>query len=249
MASTKIIGALSAAIAVPLALLAAGAGTSAEANRGLPEGSEPVTLDPAEFTANVTNPYFPLRPGSRWVYRETDKEGARQKVVVTATSETKLIANGVTARVVRDVVTEDGKFVEVTDDWYAQHAVGTVWYLGEATTEYVNGKPTTTAGSFEAGVDGAKAGVIMPAEPKPGTRYCQEHYAGQAEDRAKVLGLDEEVEVPLGSFEDVLKTKDVAPLPPQAFENKFYARGVGLVEAFTIKGGSDHEELVRFRRG
>jgi hypothetical protein len=231
-----------------VALAVAAAGT-ASGNRGLPEGSEPVTLNPAEFTTEIDNPFFPLQVGSRWVYRETDKEGARQKVVVSVTDETKRIANGVTARVVRDVVTEDGEFVEVTDDWYAQDAAGNVWYLGEATTEYQNGKPVSTAGSFEAGVDGAQAGVIMPANPRPGTKYRQEYYAGEAEDRARVISRDEEVEVPFGEFERVLKTKDVAPLPPPAFENKFYARGVGLVEAFTVKGGSDREVLVKFRRG
>src|SRR5687768_6758156 len=115
--------ALAAAVA-SLTLAVGGAG----ANRGLPEGSEPVTLDPAQFTTKIDNPFFPLRPRSRWVYRETDKQGGRQKVVVTATRETRLIANGVTARTVRDVVTEDGEFVEVTDDWYAQDAAGNVWY-------------------------------------------------------------------------------------------------------------------------
>ena len=219
------------------------------ANRGLPDGSETVTLDPAEFTTKVDNPYFPLRVGSRWVYRETDKEGARQKVVVTVTDRTRMIANGVTARVVRDVVTEDGEFAEVTDDWYAQDGDGNVWYLGEQTTEYQNGEPVTTAGSFEAGVDGAQAGVIMPAKPRIGLRYRQEFYAGEAEDRAKVLSVKEEASVPFGDFERVLKTKDVAPLPPRAFEQKLYARGVGLVEALTVKGGSDHEVLLRFKRG
>ena len=237
------------AVAVLFGIAALGAGSAGAASGGLPQGSEPVTLNPAEFTVNITNPYFPLRPGSRWVYRETDKEGTRQKVVVTATSETKRIANGITARVVRDIVTENGEFVEVTDDWYAQHSDGTVWYLGEATTEYVNGKPTTTAGSFEAGVNGAQAGVIMPGNPRPGLRYRQEYYAGQAEDRAKVLSINEEVEVPFGRFDHVLKTKDIAPLPPKAYENKFYARGIGMVEAFTLSGGSDHEELIKFRRG
>jgi hypothetical protein len=231
-----------------LVVLVARAG-EAGANRGLPEGAEQVILNPAEFTTKIDNRFFPLRVGSRWVYRETDKEGARQKVVVTVTDETKLIANGVTARVVRDVVSEDGEFVEVTDDWYAQDSKGNVWYLGEATTEYQNGKPVSTAGSFEAGVDGAQAGVIMPADPKPGTRYRQEYYAGQAEDRAKVLSLKQEVEVSFGSFDRVLKTKEVAPLAPRSFEIKFYARGIGVVEAFTVKGGSDHEVLLKFRRG
>ena len=107
----------------------------------------------------------------------------------------------------------------------------------------------STAGSFEAGVDGAQPGVIMPADPRRGTRYRQEYYAGEAEDRAKIVSLNARTEVPFGEFEHALKTKDVAPLPPRAVEQKLYARGIGLVEARTIKGGSDREVLVRFRRG
>ena len=111
-----------------------------------------------------------------------------------------MIANGVEARVVRDVVSEDGVPTEVTDDWYAQDADGNIWYLGEATTEYVDGKPKTTAGSFEAGVDGAQAGIVMPAEPKPGLSYRQEYYKGEAEDEAVVISTNEQVEVALRPF-------------------------------------------------
>ena len=93
---------------------------------GLPQGGEPVTLDPALFTTRIDNPYWPMRPGTRWVYRETEPDGTRQKVVVTVTHRTRLIANGVTARVVRDTVTEGGELVEDTRDWYAQDADGTV---------------------------------------------------------------------------------------------------------------------------
>ncbi len=177
----------------------------------LPTGSDQVSLDPAEFTTEITNRYWPMKPGSRWVYRETDKETV-QRVVVTVTDRTKEIANGVTARVVHDVVTEDGEPVEVTDDWYAQDADGNVWYLGEATTEYENGKPTSTEGSFEAGVDGAEAGIIMPADPQPGLEYRQEYYEGEAEDFAEVLALDQQVMVPFGSFDGVLQTEDTNPL-------------------------------------
>jgi hypothetical protein len=234
--------AIASGVAVSLALAGSGAAR-------LPQGSEPVTLDPAEFTTKVDNPYFPLKVGSRWVYRETDKEGTRQKVVVTVTDRTKLIANGVTARVVKDVVTEEGQFIEVTNDFYAQDEDGNVWYLGEATTEYENGKPVSTEGSFEAGVGGAQPGVIMPAKPRRGLEYRQEYFAGHAEDRAKVRSLHENVSVPFGSFDRVLKTKDIAPLPPKSFEVKFYVRGMGLVDAFTTKGGSDHEVLLKFKRG
>jgi hypothetical protein len=206
-------------------------------------------VDPAEFTTRIDNPYWPMREGSRWVYRETDSEGTRQRVVVTVTRRTKLIANGVRARVVRDVVTEKGVPVEVTDDYYAQDRAGNIWYLGEATTEYENGKPTSTEGSFEAGVDGARAGIIMPAKPRPGMAYREEFYKGHAEDKARIVSLREQAEVPFGHFKGVLMTRNTNPLEPRTLEFKFYARGIGPVLAISVSGGSDREELVTFRRG
>jgi hypothetical protein len=190
-----------------------------------------------------------MRQGSRWIYRETDSEGARQRVVVTVTRRTKLIANGVRARVVRDVVTEKGVPVEVTSDYYAQDRAGSIWYLGEATTEYENGKPVSTAGSFEAGVDGAEAGIIMPARPRVGMAYREEFYKGHAEDKARVVSLREQAEVPFGHFTHVLMTRNTNPLEPKSVEFKFYARGVGPVLAIGVSGGSDREELVSFKRG
>jgi hypothetical protein len=233
------------------AALALGVGGAVAASSGasLPRGSEPVTLDPADFTTRIDNPFWPMRPGSRWVYRETAPDGTRQRVVVTVTRRTRLIANGVTARVVHDVVTEGGEPVEVTDDWYAQDRAGNVWYLGEDTKEYEDGRVVSTAGSFEAGVDGAQAGVVMPARPRVGLRYRQEYLAGQAEDRAEVFSLSEQVEVPFGHFRRVLATRELNPLEPRVLEYKLYARGVGPVLALGISGGDDREELVSFRRG
>ena len=127
-----------AAIATGLGLLALAAPAVAD----LPKGSEQVNLDPADFTTSIDNPYWPMKVGSRWIYRETAPDGTKQRVVVTVTDKTKKIANGITARVVHDVVTEKGKPVEVTDDWYAQDKAGNIWYLGEFTTEYENGKPS-----------------------------------------------------------------------------------------------------------
>jgi hypothetical protein len=226
-------------------------GTGAAAGCTIPQGSERVRLDPAGFTTRIDNPYWPLRPGSRWIYRETDPEGTKQRVVVTVTTKTKKIANGITARVVRDVVTEDGKPVEVTDDWYAQDTCGNIWYLGEATKEFENGKVVSTKGSFEAGVDGAQPGIVMPAKPRAGMRYRQEYYAGHAEDRAEVLSLGEQVEVPFGSFGKgrVVMTRDLNPLEPRVLEYKFYARGIGPVLAVGVSGGSDREELVSYSKG
>jgi hypothetical protein len=232
--------------------VAAGASEAARsAGCTIPKGSERVQLDPANFTTSIDNPWWPMRPGSRWVYRETDTEGAKQKVVVTVSKKTKRIANGVTARAVHDVVTEDGKPVEVTDDWYAQDRCGNVWYLGEATTEYENGKPASTAGSFEAGVDGAQAGVIVPANPRPGQTYRQEYYKGHAEDRGEILSLREQVEAPYGFFGKgkVLMTRDLNPLEPKVLEYKFYVRGIGPVLSVGVSGTSDREELVHYTRG
>jgi hypothetical protein len=240
-----------AVLAAAVAFSGVAVGSQPETSGRLPQGSEPVSLNPADFTTNIDNPFWPMQPGSRWVYRETAPDGTKQRVVVTVTHKTKRIANGITARVVHDVVTEGGVPVEVTDDWYAQDRAGNVWYLGEHTTEYENGKPTTTEGSFEAGVDGAQPGIIMPAKPKRGLSYRQEHYKGHAEDKASVLSLKEQVEVPFGHFGPgrVLMTRDLNPLKPKILEYKFFAREVGPVLAVGVSGGSDREELVRFRAG
>lgn len=222
---------------------------SSEAAGTLPVGDETVELDPADFSTTIDHPFWPMVPGDRWTYRETDPDGGLLKVVVTVTNDEEMIANGITARVVHDVVSENGEFVEVTDDWYAQDSAGNVWYLGEATAEYENGKVVSTEGSFEAGVDGAEAGILLPADPQVGQTYRQEYYAGEAEDAAEVFSLDERVEVPYGSYTDVLMTKDTTPLHPEVLEFKFYARGVGPVLVVGISGGSDREELVSFRPG
>ena len=212
---------------------------------GLPQDGEPVKLNPADFTAKVTNPYFPLVPGTRLIYREQDAQGTVQRGVVHVTKRRKLIADGITARVVHDVVSEDGAPVEKTFDWYAQDSAGNVWYLGEDTKEYETGHVTSTHGSFEVGVDGAQPGVIMPASPRVGMTYRQEFYAGEAEDEAKVLSLDEQAGVPFGHFTGVLMTKEINPLEPRHGEYKFYALGIGPVLELTASGGTDRVILVR----
>jgi hypothetical protein len=243
--------------ATALAALALGAGSGASDSQagaggdGLPQGGEPVKLDPADFTLQIDNPYWPMRPGSRWVYRETDTTGTKQRVVVTVTHRTKTVAAGVTARVVRDVATENGKPVEITDDWYAQDRAGNVWYLGEAVRNYEHGKLADREGSFEAGVDGAQAGVVMPASPRPGLAYRQEYSKGKAEDRAAIVALgDDRVEVPAGFFaKDVLMTRELAPTEPKTEELKFYVRGLGEVLSVHTDGDGERSELVRYTRG
>ena len=213
----------------------------------LPQSSEPVELDPADFAATIDNPYWPMAPGSRWVYGETGAEGAEQRVEVTVTDRRKTIL-GIEATVVHDVVSEGGEVIEDTFDWYAQDRWGTVWYLGENTKEYDKGK-VSTEGSWEAGLDGAQAGVILPGRPEAGQTYRQEYYAGEAEDGGEILRLGQQVEVPFGSFTGVLVTKDFTPLEPDVVEHKFYAQGVGPVLADQVSGGSSREELIVFEPG
>jgi hypothetical protein len=210
----------------------------------LPRGDDPVELDPARFSADITNRYWPMPVGRRWSYREIDEEGKALKVVVTSTSQTRRIANGITARVVRDTVTEDGELIEDTFDWYAQDDEGNVWYMGEDTAEFEGGELTTRAGSFEAGADGALPGIVMPAEPADGMRYRQEYYKGEAEDNGEVLSVDEQAEVPYGHFEEVLLTKDTITIEPDVLEYKLYAPKLGPVLVFGVSGGGGREELV-----
>jgi hypothetical protein len=221
--------------------------TSDVAGTDLPQSDERVDLDPAEFTTDITNPWFPLEPGTRWVYRETTEDGQVAQVVITATPVTRKIANGITARVVRDTVTLDGEIVEDTFDWYAQDGNGTVWYLGEDTAEFEDGRITTREGSFEAGVDGAQAGVIMPASPEVGMTYRQEYYEDEAEDNGEVLARGQQASVPAGEYHDVLKTADTTPLEPDVLEHKYYASTVGLVLTVDKEAGG-REELLSVTR-
>src|ERR671916_442109 len=180
----------------------------------LPQGAEPVNLDPKDFTTRIDNPYWPMDPGTRWTYRETDQEGAQLKVVVTVSDQTKKIANGVTARVVRDTVTENGKLI-------------------------------TKAGSFEAGVDGAQPGIVMPADPQDGMQYRQEYYKGEAEDNGEVLSTTEKVRSPLGQFDNALLTKDTITIEPNVLQYKLYAKGIGPVVALGVSGSpASREDLI-----
>ncbi len=222
------------------------AGEAAVGDSGLPQGDEQVDLDPTGFSVDIDNKYWPMESGAQWTYREVDEEGNEMNVVVTATTETKEIANGVTARVVRDTVTQDGALIEDTFDWYAQDADGNIWYLGEQTAEFENGEITTTAGSFEAGVDGALPGIIMPAHPQDGMQYRQEYYKGEAEDNGEVLSTEEQAETAYDHFEDAVLTKDTITIEPDVLEYKLYAPDVGPVLVVGVSGGGGREELVAF---
>jgi hypothetical protein len=212
-----------------------------------------LAVDPTNFTSPVQNPYFPLVPGTTYFYEAQSEEGLL-RTEVSVTSGTKLI-EGVLATVVHDVVwldVENGPtiLIEDTFDWYAPDNFGNVWYLGEATVEYLYDEHwtligTTTEGSWEAGVNGAVAGLIMLADPRPGRSYRQEFAEGVAEDLAKIERLNAKVSVPYGDFSDVLVTKEWTPLEHGAVERKFYVAGVGLVLVEEFHGGPTvREQLV-----
>lgn len=202
-------------------------------------------IDPAEFTDEVTNPYFPLKPGAVLIL-DGVKDGVPQRHETTITTQTKRII-GVDCVVVNDVVTSNGALVEKTSDWYAQDAKGSVWYFGEASADYENGVVVSTDGSWEAGVDGAEPGIIMPADPKPGPAFYTEFRPGVAEDRAKVLKVGETLTNRSGDYKNVVEIRDTNPLDPTLVQHKWYAPGVGLVES--VRTGSSHTErsqLVKY---
>ena len=219
------LGVLAAAVLL-LSGCASGAGTAP------PTGVDGLVIptpspDPADFVDAIDNPWLPLAAGSEWVY----ESGDGGTVTVTVTNETREVA-GVTTTVVREVVTDArGDVVEKTSDWLAQDRDGNVWFFG-------------TSGSWEAGVDGAEAGLVMPAEPRLGDGYRQAYDEGEVEARAEVVALDGSATVPSGDYDDLLVIEESTPLDPGVAERTYYARGLGPVLEETVSGGSGRLELV-----
>ncbi|SRR5258705_796831 len=183
-------------------------------------------IDPADFQTDVNNPYLPLVPGTTYKYIEKEGKHERENEV-TVTSDKKVIM-GISCTVVHDVVREKGELKEDTYDWYAQDKHGNVWYFGEDTKEYHGPNKVDTEGSWEAGVGPNRPGIIMPGEPKMGEIFRQEYGPGHAEDMGQVIAHVQVLTVPAGTFHDCLKTKEWSLLEP-GHENKWYARGVGVV--------------------
>jgi hypothetical protein len=205
-------------------------------------------IDPANFTHKITNPYFPLEPGTTRISAGR-KDGVPQVHELSVLRQTRVIM-GVRCAFVKDVVTSNGEMVEKTSDWYAQDADGNVWYFGEATADFAKGVVTSTAGSWEAGVDNAKPGIIMQANPKPGPKYYSEYRPGIAEDQGQVLKTGTTLRIPAGNFDHVIIIKDTNPLDPTLVQHKWYAKGVGIIQ--TVRTGSSHREryrLVEIRKG
>jgi hypothetical protein len=210
----------------------------------------PARLDPGRFTTRIDNPFWPMAPGRRWVYRETDGAGGTRRVEVTVTDRTATVL-GIEARVVRDVAFERGRAREVSESWFVQDLQGNLWQLGEVAHELAGGRPAP-AGSWRVGVDGAQPVLMVPAHPDPGVLY---RHTGTV---TRVLHTGTTAKVPYGSFERVLVTQEGGPpgtgpaehraehQVEHQVEREFYARGVGPVLAVTVAGGSGREELVGY---
>ena len=200
------------------------------------------------FVRTIDNPWFPLIPGSRYRY-EGVKDGNPAIDVMKVTHRIKRIL-GAPATVVDDRLYEHGKLAEKTLDYYAQDGSGNVWYFGEDTEELdSHGKVTSTEGTWQAGVNGATAGIFMPPHPRVGQAFRQEFYKGHAEDHFKVLSLHAAVNVPFISSTRALKTKEWTPLEPGVIDTKYYVRGIGTVYEATVRGGDERSRLVSFKAG
>jgi hypothetical protein len=198
------------------------------------------SVDTARFSTRIDNPWFPLRPGTMYVYTGSEG-GKRTRDLVTVTHRTITIA-GVECRVVRDLVYANGRLAEPTSDYYTQDQAGNVWYFGEDTAELDRaGHVTSREGTWRAGVRGARAGILMPAKPVLGRAYRQEFLKGHAEDFARAIAVFRTVAGPRGS--NALLTEEWSPLEPGVLDHKMYVRGVGDVLERTVKGGDEQLEL------
>jgi hypothetical protein len=219
-------------------VLALAAGTSASARDAA------TAPDPARFTTKIDNEWFPLVQRTTYVYTGVEG-GAKARDVVTVSRATTVIAR-VRCRVVHDRLYRRGRLAERTTDWYAQDFSGNVWYFGEATAELDRkGHVTSTEGTWTAGVDGAKPGIVMLAHPVVGRSYRQEFYKGQAEDYARLIAV---LRSPLSGGAQTVLTEEWTPLEPNVIDHKLYARGIGNVVERTVKGGNDTLELTSITR-
>jgi hypothetical protein len=210
--------------------------------------TEKPLVNVSNFSATVDNPWFPLHPGAKWIYAGTE-DGDKTRDVVFVTGRTKTIA-GVQCVVVSDNVYTNGKLSETTYDYYAQDRHGNVWYFGEDTADLdKHGHVTSREGTWLTGRDGARPGIVMKAHPKVGVSYEQEHYAGHAEDQARVVATGAHVSTRAVTSSNVLVTLEWTPLEPKVREHKYYVRGYGQVKEVVFRGGHETSSLVSYTRG
>ena len=205
-------------------------------------------VNPADIGTSVApNPFFSLIVGTHRVYK-----GSEEVITVDVTEKTKLI-EGVTCRVVTDVVKVNGNATEITEDWFAQDLAGNVWYCGEISQEletFVGDVPaeaevTAIDGSWKAGRDGAEPGIIMPAVPHVGLVYREEQLFGEAEDAAEVVSVTDSATSPAASCNGTcIVTRNFTPLHPGVNEFKYYTAGIGLI--LEVEPDGSRVELVEY---
>ena len=207
-----------------------------------PGAYDPV-IRPGDFVSRIDNPFAPFKPGAWWEYRGRTAEGIeRDRVEVLDQQRT---IQGVKVTAVRDRVWLDDELTEDTLDWFAQDSRGNVWYLGELSKAYEGGLLSSLEGSFEAGKEGAKAGIVMKAAPRVGETYRQEWSPANAEDVAQVQSLDAPDDVPFKGSKKVLMTREFSALSPGEEELKFYVPGIGLTLEIDLDTG-ERLELVDY---
>lgn len=198
--------------------------------------------DETSFAATGRNAYFVLEPGYTLELEGRD-DGLPLRLVITVLDETRTV-DGVETRVVEERESVDGRLVEISRNYFAiSSETSNVYYFGEETTLIADdGTRRQGEDSWEAGVDGATYGMIMPGSPQAGMKHYQEHAPATAMDRAEVVGLDERVTVPAGEFTSCLRVRETNPLEHGEEEYKLYAPGVGLLVDENLK-------LVRYGPG
>jgi hypothetical protein len=256
LSKRTLVGAVAAALVIACsvsAMAALGASGSGAAGSRRPI-AQPPRYSPNDYTTRIDNPWFPLRPGTTYIY-EGVESGARTRDRMTVTSTTKNI-DGIDCRVISDKVFKNGRLAERTKDYYTQDEDGNVWYFGEDTAELdKHGNVTSRDGTWRTGRNGARAGVFMQSFPQKGASFYQELDRGNAEDHYLVQNLTSEVKVPYGHFgrnplrRSVEKTKEWSPLEPNIREVKFYAFGVGQISGHVTRGPREYTKLVKVIKG
>lgn len=200
------------------------------------------TVDPANFSDKITNPWLPLTPGIVLRY-EGNLEGRPASLQVTVTEKTKAIA-GVRCLVVEELVALAGKPVDRTLAYYAQDLTGNVWYFGESVQELDKSGNVAKNEGWVTGVDGAIPSLVMEATPAPGHTLINTY----TNDHSEVVSLAKSVKTPAGNYPDALETKEWTPNEPDVLINKYYVQGIGLVRDVVVEGGSEEFVLVEVQK-
>lgn len=232
---------VSTATLVLALLVSAGCDSGETPDLNLPD--IPEAIEPGNFVQTVDNLYWPLVSGTTFSYAWEGSGGAAMTEEVEVLLETRTV-NGVEATVVRSQVFRESALVAESSDWFAQDKDGNVWYMGKDAYRYVNFQKQKDPSSWESGVDGALAGLYMPAEPAVGDYYYQAYDKGEVQDVAEVVALSQDVQVPAGVFKECVEIRETTPLDLDVLENRYFCPGVGIVLTVDVAEGNVREELV-----